>query len=69
MARDAVLAVTLEPGLVAALKQRIAAELTTTFASPYTQQVSLSEALQLNAVRHYAKKATGAKYVITPNQG
>ena len=59
---------TLEPGRVAALKQRIASELTTTFASQYTERVSLSEALQVNAVRHYAKKATGAKYLITPNQ-
>jgi NADPH2:quinone reductase len=57
---------TLEPARVAALKQRIATELTTTFASPHTQRVSLREALQLNAVRHYAKKATGAKYLIVP---
>ncbi len=59
---------TLEPARVAALKQRIATELTTTFASPHTQRVSLIEALQLNAVRQYAKKATGAKYLITPSQ-
>lgn len=59
----------LEPARVAALKQRVAIELTTTFASAYTQQVSLTEALQLSAVRHYAKKATGAKYVITPHTG
>ncbi|HEY5372103.1 MAG TPA: zinc-binding dehydrogenase [Polyangiaceae bacterium] len=56
----------LEPAKVLALKQRIAAELTTTFASAHTQQVSLAEALQLNAMRGYAKKATGAKYLITP---
>jgi NADPH:quinone reductase len=57
---------TLEPERVAALKQRIAAELTTTFASPHAQRVSLAEALQLSAVQHYAKRATGAKYLITP---
>ncbi|MET0791943.1 MAG: zinc-binding dehydrogenase [Polyangiaceae bacterium] len=57
----------LEPARVSALKQRIATELTTTFASPYTQRVSLVEALQLKAAQHYAKKATGAKYLITPN--
>ncbi len=56
----------LEPGEVLALRQRIAAELTTTFASPHTQQLSLAEALQLSAVHGYAKKATGAKYLITP---
>jgi NADPH2:quinone reductase len=59
---------TLEPERVAALKQRIATELTTTFASPHAQRVSLTEALQLSAVQHYAKRATGAKYLITPNQ-
>src|SRR6187431_2589285 len=48
------LLLTLEPARVAALKQRIAAELTTTFASPHTQRVSLTEALQLNALHHYA---------------
>jgi NADPH2:quinone reductase len=58
---------TLEPARVAALKQRIASELTTTFASPHAERVSLSEALHLNAVRTYAKKATGAKYLITPS--
>jgi len=61
------LLLTLEPARVAALRQRIATELTTTFASPHTQRVSLSEALQLNALHHYAMKATGAKYLITPN--
>ena len=56
----------LEPARVVALKQRIAAELTTTFASAHTQRVSLAQALQLSVVRSYAKKATGAKYLITP---
>jgi NADPH2:quinone reductase len=56
----------LEPARVGALRQRIAAELTTTFASAHTEQVSLAGALQLSAVRGYAKKATGAKYLITP---
>jgi NADPH2:quinone reductase len=58
----------LEPSRVAALKQRIADELTTTFASPHTQRVSLTEALQPEAVQRYAKKATGSKYLIIPNQ-
>jgi NADPH2:quinone reductase len=56
----------LEPARVVALKERIAAELTTTFASAHTQRVSLAEALQLSVVRGYAKKATGAKVLITP---
>src|SRR5207302_1641911 len=58
----------LEPAKVAALKHRIAAELTTTFASSHSKQVSLSEALRLPAVTAYAKRATGAKYLVVPNQ-
>jgi NADPH2:quinone reductase len=58
----------LEPAEVAALKDRIAAELTTTFASSHSTQVSLSEALRLPAVTAYAKRATGAKYLVLPNQ-
>jgi NADPH:quinone reductase len=61
------LLMSLEPARVAALKQRIADELTTTFASSYAARVSLAEALQSSAVRHYAQQATGAKYVITPH--
>ena len=57
----------LEPARVAALRQRIAAELTTTFASPHTRQASLVEALQLPAVTAYARRATGEKYLILPN--
>jgi NADPH:quinone reductase-like Zn-dependent oxidoreductase len=51
------------------LRQRVAAELKTTFASHYTQVVSLQEALQLSHVAVYAKRATGEKYLINPNKG
>ena len=50
------------------LRQRVAAELKTTFASHYTQVVSLQEALQLSNVAVYAKRATGEKYLINPNK-
>ncbi|MDR3489137.1 MAG: zinc-binding dehydrogenase [Bradyrhizobium sp.] len=50
------------------LRQRVAAELKTTFASHYTQVVSLREALQLSNVAVYAKRATGEKYLINPNK-
>src|SRR6202140_4944721 len=49
-------------------RQRAAAELKTTFASHYTQVVSLQEALQLSNVAAYAKRATGEKYLINPNK-
>jgi NADPH:quinone reductase-like Zn-dependent oxidoreductase len=51
------------------LRQRVAAELKTTFASHYTQVVSLQEALQLSHIAAYAKRATGEKYLINPNKG
>jgi NADPH:quinone reductase-like Zn-dependent oxidoreductase len=51
------------------LRQRVAAELKTTFASHYTQVVSLQEALQLSNIAVYAKRATGEKYLINPNKG
>ena len=51
------------------LRERVAAEIKTTFASHYTKEVSLTEALQLEAVTAYGKQATGEKYVILPNKG
>src|SRR3982075_1728321 len=50
------------------LRQRVAAELKTTFASHYTQVVSLQDALQLSNIAVYAKRATGEKYLINPNK-
>jgi len=50
------------------LRKRVAADLTTTFASSYTKEVSLAEALELGSLRAYAKQATGEKYVINPNR-
>jgi NADPH:quinone reductase-like Zn-dependent oxidoreductase len=53
----------------AKLRQRVVAELKTTFASHYTQVVSLQEALQLSHIAVYGKRATGEKYLINPNKG
>lgn len=50
------------------LRARVAAELTTTFASHYTNTISLAEALDPKVVEAYAKKATGEKYLIDPSQ-
>jgi NADPH:quinone reductase len=50
------------------LQQRVAAGLKTTFASTYTKEVSLAEALQLEAVSVFAKQATGEKYLINPSR-
>jgi NADPH:quinone reductase-like Zn-dependent oxidoreductase len=51
------------------LRQRVIAELKTTFASHYTQVVSLQETLQLSHIAVYGKRATGEKYLINPNKG
>jgi NADPH:quinone reductase-like Zn-dependent oxidoreductase len=50
------------------LRERVASELKTTFASHYTQVVSLQEALQLSHLAVYGKRATGEKYLINPNK-
>jgi NADPH:quinone reductase len=49
-------------------KRRVAAGLATTFASSYTDQVSLAGALQLDAIATYARQATGSKYLIIPSR-
>jgi NADPH2:quinone reductase len=51
----------------ARLRARVAAELTTTFASTYTQEVSLAGMLQPDAFHAYVKRATGEKFLVTPN--
>ena len=51
------------------LRERVVAELKTTFASHYTKEISLAEALKLEEIAVYAKRATGAKYLINPNKG
>lgn len=48
------------------MRARVAAEIATTFASHYTREVSLAEALSAEAIAVYGKQATGEKYLITP---
>lgn len=55
------------PQKAAELRGRVAAQLSTTFASRYTAQVSLAGALDLAAIAAYGRHATGQKYLITPN--
>lgn len=57
------------PAAADRLRARVAAEITTTFASHYTKVVSLTEALQLQEIRVYGKQATGEKYLIDPSRG
>jgi NADPH2:quinone reductase len=50
-----------------ALRQRVVAELKTTFASHYDREVSLAGALQKDAFAAYGKRATGSKFLINPS--
>jgi len=49
------------------LRQRVADELSTTFTSSYTKQVSLTAALNPAEIAVYARQATGEKYLIAPH--
>jgi NADPH2:quinone reductase len=51
------------------LKERVARELKTTFASHYTKEISLAEALQPDTIAAYSRRATGEKYLVNPNKG
>ena len=50
------------------LRQRVAAEITSTFSSSYTEIVSLEEAISPEAVARYGLQATGEKFLINPNK-
>jgi len=54
---------------VQALKRRVVDELTSTFASHYSREISLAEALQLPVIAAYGKRATGAKFLLKPGAG
>jgi NADPH2:quinone reductase len=56
------------PAAAQALRQRVTSELKTTFFSSYSKEISLPEALQLDAIANYGKRATGVKYLINPNK-
>jgi len=48
------------------LRQRVADEIKTTFASSYTEEISLAQALQVDVLQTYALQATGKKFLINP---
>lgn len=51
-----------------ALRERVARELKTTFASHYTAEISLVEALRPEVIAAYNRRATGEKFLINPNK-
>ena len=54
------------PERAEALRQRVADEIKTTFASSYTEEISLAQALQVEVLQTYALQATGKKFLINP---
>lgn len=50
------------------LKQRVAAELKTTFASHYAKEISLTEMLSLEHIAVYNQRATGEKFLLNPSK-
>lgn len=50
------------------LRQRVGNEITTTFASHYTQEISLNDALQADIAKRYYQKSTGEKFLVNPNK-
>ena len=57
------------PAAAQRLRERVAAEVKTTFASRYTQEVSLAGALAPEAIAAYGRRATGEKFLIRPQLG
>jgi NADPH:quinone reductase-like Zn-dependent oxidoreductase len=49
------------------LRERVAREITTTFASHYTRTISLTQALEPDVVAAYNRRATGEKFLIDPS--
>ena len=49
------------------LRDRVAREITTTFASAYTSEISLAEALDPEVIRRCYRAATGEKYLLRPH--
>ncbi|NQV68842.1 MAG: zinc-binding dehydrogenase [Pseudohongiella sp.] len=54
--------------VAARLRSRVANELKTNFASHYTDEISLSEALDAETVKRYYAKHTGEKFLICPQK-
>ena len=53
--------------VVGRMRARVAAEIRTTFASHYTAEISLAEALDKDTLLAYSAKKTGEKYLIVPS--
>ncbi len=55
------------PEAAAGLRRRVAREIKTIFASRYTRTITLTDALKLENILAYNRRATGEKFLINPN--
>ena len=55
------------PAATQVLRERVVAELKTTFTSRFARTVSLAGALQAEAIAYYTARSTGAKVLIDPS--
>ena len=55
------------PAETSKLRQRVVAELKTTFASKYTRTISLHDVLNPDIIAAYNRKSTGEKFLIDPS--
>merc|ERR1712217_724886 len=51
------------------LRERVASEITTTFATSYKKEVSMREILDPNVVHIFMSPTTGGKYLLCPHKG
>jgi NADPH:quinone reductase-like Zn-dependent oxidoreductase len=58
----------LAPEDLGRMQRRVVDELTTTFASSYSDEISLTQALDLDVMRRYARQATGEKFLLRPQR-
>jgi NADPH2:quinone reductase len=54
------------PGRLGQLRDRVAADLTTTFASAYSDEISLRDMLDPGVFSRYSKHSTGEKFLVNP---
>jgi hypothetical protein len=57
----------IDPKIAERLRDRVTRELTTTFASHYTSEISLADALSPEIIRAYSRRATGEKFLMRPS--
>jgi NADPH2:quinone reductase len=56
------------PEVAGRLKARVAAELKTTFASHYVEEISLAQVMDLDKIALFNKRSTGGKFLINPSR-